>query len=331
MGITGFKKGRGVADWQAFGNSPIVHEVLLDMGDWKELSIPHEIQFLQEYLYDTLMCVSFNGTTDAIEYIMMQQLRLGLIPNWKVLWLKENGYFKNGVINFNERFTAIMGDTDTNGAYQYKVANGMRNFGLIPNDMFLMANNFKDNIDSKFITQEMRDLGKKFIELFPINFEWVNPEDTEEFMKYSPLSCFGFYGNQETSEPIDPKSGSLHSMLQVTETDAYREIDDSYFQQFKKYKRTALDGFMAFYVDVSDNNMFNAGEFLRTHDTFQVRNTNTGAYGVIYHNTALLIKPERAGLYLIDRDARGLLGKGKELTVNITGAEWDMLDWSKNF
>jgi len=225
-----------------------------------------------------------------------------------------------------------MGETTEQGAYLYKVANGMRNFGLIPQKMFPFADNFKDNINSKFITQEMKDLGNKFRKMFVMNFEWVNAEDTKEFMKYSPLGCFGHYGNTENDdEIINPQEGGYHSMLQVEETNEYREIDDSYFQQFKKYKKTALEGFMAFYVDASDNTMFNSGEFLRIHDTFQVRNTNTGAYGVIYHNTPLLITPERAGLYLIDRDARGLLGKGKELTVNLPAAEFDQLDWSKKF
>jgi len=329
---TGVLIGIGEHDWVAGANSPIVHKVLLENTHWKELKIPHEIQFLQEYLYDTLMCVSFNGTTDAIEYIMMQQLRLGLIPAWKVTWLKEKGYFVNGVLNFNERYTAIMGETTVHGAYLYKVADGMRKYGLIPQSMFPFADNFYDNIDKKFVTEEMLELGKEFAKLFPINYEWITGEITKEYMKYSPISCTGHYGNIENEDDIiDPQTGGYHSMLQVEETEEYREIDDSYYQQFKKYKKTALSNFMAFYVDSSDNNMFNSGLFISTHDKFQVRNTNTGAYGVIYHGTPLLITAERAGLYLIDRDARGLLGKGSELTVNLTNQEWEQLDWSHTF
>lgn len=329
---TGLLLGYGEYDWFAGANSPIVRNVLLDSGNWKELTIPHEIQFLTEYLYDTLMCVAFNGTTDAIEYIMMQQLRLGLIPAWKVNWLRDNGYFVNGVLDFNERYTAIMGETTNEGAYLYKVADGMRKFGLIPQKMFPMADNFKDNIDKKFVTEEMLELGKEFARIFPMNFEWVIPQATKDFMKYSPISCTGFYGNiQNEDDIIDPRSGSYHSMLQVKETDEYREIDDSYYDQFKKYKKTALANFMAFYVDSSDNTMFNANEFISKHDNFQIRNTQTGAYGVIYHGTPMLITQERAGLYTLDRDARGLLGKGRELTVQLTNQEWSLLDWSHKF
>jgi hypothetical protein len=317
--ITGALLGRGEYDWQAGANSPIKRVELMKDGNWKSVSIPNEIQFLfagTDYAYDTLMCVSFNGTTDAIEYIMMQQLRLGMIPNWKVNWLKEKGYFENGVLNFNERFIAIMGETTSQGAYVYKVANAMRNYGLIPQKMFPYAKNFKDNIDRKFVTQEMLDLGAEFKKLFQINFEWVPEAETKEFMKYSPLAVTGRFGNMEGDAPIDPQNNLWHSMLQVTETADYREIDDSYWQQFKKYKKTALSNFLAYYVDASDNTMFDRAKFIKEHDLFIIRNTSDGTYGVIYHNEPLLITPERAGLFMIDRDARGLVGANKEAQLN---------------
>jgi hypothetical protein len=332
VSLAGLIPGRGKYDWQAGANSPIKRVVLMEDTHWKSVSIPNEIQVVHsgyDDAYDTSMCVTFNGNLDAIEYIMMQQLRLGMIPREKVLWLTENGYFENGVLNFNERFTGVVGETNEYGAYQYLVANGMRNFGVIPQAMFPFAKTFKENIDKKFITQEMYDLGKEFVKRFPINFEWVNPSDTKEFMQYSPLSCFGHYGNQTTDEPIDPKGGGYHSMLQVEETDDYREIDDSYWQQFKKYKKSALDGFMAFYVDASNTTMFDREKFIRENDNKIIRNKGNGAYGVIYKGTPMHISAERAGLFMIDRDARGLLGKLQE--EQLTAAEWDLLQVTIEF
>jgi len=332
--ITGFLEGRGEYDYQAGANSPVNRVVLKENSNWKDIKIDNEIQVVGYGTltsYDTLMCVSFNGNTDAIEYLLSQQIKLGIVPSWKVQWLRDNGYFKNGQLNFNERFTAIMGETSEIGAYQYKVADGMRKFGLIPQDMFPMASNFKDNIDKKFVTQAMYDLGKKFTELFKINYEWTTPDQTEEFIKYSPLACFGKYGNIAEGEPLDPQNGTNHSMLQIFETSTYREIDDSYWEQFKKYKKSALQGFMAFYVDSKDYNMFNPQEFINTHDKFIVRNQNSGAYGVIYQKTPMAITEERAGLFVVDRDVRGLLGKGNELSVSLAESEFNQLDWSKKF
>lgn len=68
------------------------------------------------------------------------------------------------------------------------------------------------------------------------------------------------------------------------------------------------------------NNM-DVKKFIKDNDLNQVRNTDTGAYGVIYHGKLLLISNERAGLYMVDREARGLIGKGK--TVNINGKQWN--------
>lgn len=333
---TGLIDSFGERDWFAGGNSPIKRKVLMMSGNWKDLINPHEIQVINSgktSTYDTLMCVFYNGVTDGLEYIMNRQLELGLIPDWKIDWLVAKGYFKEGRINFSERFVAINGGITSQGASIWEGMTAARNKGLIPNDMFPMADNFKDNIDPKFITKEMYDLGLEFTKLFTITFEWLlDPVMTTEFIKYSPLICVGFYGNQENNNLLDPPhTGIQHCMLQVYETLLYREIDDSYWQQFKKYKKEALYSFMALYVDASDNSMFDAQHFINTHDKFIVRNEGNGAFGVIYAKTPLFITPERAGLFMIDRVNRGLIVDGEKYWVSLKNEEFNKIDWSKNF
>lgn len=328
--IPGVLIGRGQFDWQAGANSPIVHVALQEDGDWTKIKIPNEIQFNSNGKpspYDTSMCVSYNGNTDPIEYILTRQIELGLVPQSKVQWLKDNGYFKDGVLNFNERFIGSLGETNESGAYQYKVANAVKNYGMIPNDMFKLADTFKDNIDKKFITQEMYDLGKEFTKRFKINYEWVEEKDVDEYLTYSPLACYGYFANGDGI--LNPQSGSLHCMLAINKTPEYIMIDDSYWQNFKKYNHNALHGFMAFYVDASTNSMFNRDEFIQMHDTSIIRNTNTGAYGVIYQKTPMLITSERAGLFMIDRESRKLIGKTSVISLN--NDEWNALGVNKNF
>lgn len=315
--------GRGEYDWQAGANSPIERKVLVQDGNWKALSIPHEVQVVnlgELSTYDSMMCVSYNGVTDALEYILMQMLRLNMIPPYKVTWLKDKGYFENGCINFSERFVGTLGETTSAGAYQYKIANAAKNYGLIPQKMFQPAKTFSENIDKKFITPEMLALGREFAKLFRINYEWIQDFQTREFLKYSPVSCYGRYGTGEGI--LSPTEGGYHSMLQVAETNEYREIDDSYWQQFKKYKKTSLEGFMVFYIDASENQMFILKDYIASHDLFLIRNTITGAYGVIYQGKGMLITPERAGLFLIDRDARGLIGR-KDLSTTLSDYEFE--------
>ncbi len=90
---------------------------------------------------------------------------------------------------------------------------------------------------------------------------------------------------------------------------------------------------MALYVDASDNSMFDVKNFIKTHDKFIVRNASTGAFGVIYANTPLLITNDRAGVFLIDRLNRGgdLITNSNKYAVALTNDEFSKIDWSKKF
>lgn len=323
--IKGALLGSGQFDWIAGANSAVDHKVLLESGNWKELSIPNEIQIVdygKDNQYDTSMCVSFNGTTDALEYTLMQMMRLNLIPAESVKWLQDKGYFENGTINFNERFTAIKGETTVDGAYQYKVANGVKNYGLIPQKNFPFANNFKDNIDPKFVTEEMNNLGKEFLTHFAINYEWLNDEDTKEYLKYGPISCIGQYADGDGI--LNPPTNSGHSMLLINETDDYREIDDSYWRQFKKYKKEKLQSFMQFSITPLKNNNMDIVKFVTENDLKWVRNSNTGAFGRIMRGQLFTFETtDRAALVLLD-------DKVRENGIQVTKEQWDKLP-KKNF
>lgn len=75
--------------------------------------------------------------------------------------------------------------------------------------------------------------------------------------------------------------------------------------------------------EIINNKNMDIIKFLKENDKAQVRNVDTGGYGVIYAGKLMEIKQERAGLYMVDRDARGLIGKGK--TISITNAEWEQI------
>lgn len=320
---TGALLGRDTYDWQAGANSPVIHNVLLESGNWKELSIPHEIQVVnygKDNQYDTLMCGLFNGLTDGLEYIFMQMIRLNLIPSESVNFLRDKGYFENGAINFNERFSGIKGGMTNQGSYQFKNANGAKNFGLIPQKMFPMSDNFYDNIDPKFITKEMEDLGKEFLTHFAINYEWVNTTDTKEFLQYSPLSCIGQYADGDGI--LNPPTMIGHNMLLVNEIAEYKEIDDSYWRQFKKYNKSKLQSFMAFYVTplkTNTNNM-ETSKWIRDNDLKWVQNSVTGQFGRVLHGKLMMfVSADRGTLALLDDKMR------KEPSIKITPAEFEQL------
>ena len=314
--------GRDTYDWIAGANSPINRKVILADGNWEGHAIPNEIQFINygsDHGYDSLMCVFFNGVTDPLEYLLMEMMRQNLIPAESVTWLKDKGYFQDGFINFNERFSALKGGISPQGAYQWTGANGAKNCGLIPQKMLGWGKSFAENIDPSCITKEMDDLGKEFLTHFAINYEWVNDEDTKEFLKYSPLSCIGTYADGDGI--LNPPTSSGHCMLEVNETDEYRAIDDSYWRQFKKYNKAKLQSFMAFYITpLKITPMMNTAQWIKDNQTKWVRNSNTDGFGRVLNGKLMIFtSTDRATLALLDDKIR------TAPSVTISQVEWDAL------
>ena len=293
---SGVLLGRDERDWIAGANSEIKPDVFVD--DWKAYAVEHEIQWTGKY--DTLFCVTYSALS-AIASLMMYKIKNNLIPATSVKWLQEKGYFKNGFINFNERFTGILGETTNKGAYQFKVANAIKNYGLIPQDMFPLADNFYDNIDKKFITKEMYDLGKEFLELFQINYEWV--ENVKEALKYSPVQMVVRFANYEKPEDIlAPEGVFTHAVKGVYSVPQYNEIKDTYWQIYKRYRPDKTASFMAFKLTAKnmDNELF-----IKQNDLKWIRNQKTGSFGRILQGELKTFQTtDRATLALLDDKVR---------------------------
>jgi len=315
MEKSGVLIGRGEFDWQCGGNSAIQHDILISDKDWKKFTVAHEIQWTGKY--DTQFCVTYSALkTIAKIFTYLEQTEK--LSQSDLEFLKD--YKKDEMYDFAERFPATLGETTAHGAYQFKVANAIKNYGLIPQSMFPLADNFQDNISKDFITKEMYDKGKEFLKRFQINYEWVESFDN---LVYSPIQTVVRYANYEKPDDILAPEGELnHAVTGVYTVTEYNEIEDTYWQEFKRYHPNYTHSLLAYFITLNNNNM-DVEKFINDNDKNQVRNSNTGAYGVIYGRKLMEIKPERAGLYMIDRDARGLIGKGKTITIN--NAEWDMI------
>lgn len=309
---SGVLLGKWPYDWIAWGNSPIQREVLVVGGDWKPYQVEHEIQWTGTY--DTLFCITYSAL-ECIGALFMYYVNNGLISPSNVSWLKTQGYFKNGFINFNERFNAILGETTSQGAYQYKVANAIKNYGLIPQDMFPLADNFQDNIDPKFITESMYALGKEFLKRFSINYEWV--EDIKEALKYSPVQFVVKYANYINPEDILAPNGAYnHAVEGVYSVTGYNELRDTYWQIFKRYNPAFTASFLAYNLTVNNNINMDTTKFLKDNDKKWVRNVNTGQFGRVLQNKLFTVQStDRGTLILLD-------DKVRENGVQITNEDW---------
>jgi hypothetical protein len=318
---SGVLLGRGEFDWQAGGNSAIVHDILVPDKNWKLLPVEHEIQW--QGSYDTQFCVTYSALKTIAKFLTYLE-SIGALSQSDIEFFKE--YKKDGMYNFSERFIGTLGETTIYGAYQYKVANAIKNYGLIPQSMFELADNFQDNIDPKFITEEMYAKGRECLKRISINYEWV---ESFENLLYSPIQAIVKFVNYEKPEDILSPEGELnHAVTGVYATVVYNEIEDTYWQEYKRYNPSYTHSLMAYFITINNNNNMDVAKFIRENDKHQVRNSLHGNYGVVYGGKLMEIKAERAGLYMIDRDARGLIGK--EVTVTITDAEWEQIK-SKGF
>jgi hypothetical protein len=239
----GLKEGSTPRDWKAGAFSPLTLPVLTD--DWTSYKPEKELQFIMsDPPFETSCCVSF-ATNNVIETLMMYRLRNNLVSKEDVLWLNQNGYFLNGFINFSDRFTAINGKTDKQGAYQFEVANGVKKCGLIPESLLPnKAKTYEEYMNPRAITPAMMVLGLEFAKRFPIYYQWI--DDIEEGVKLSPLTCSVRYAQGEGI--LAPQGQQNHRVMIVKDFDAYAQILDSYWQEFKDYDKKCIYSPMGFYI-----------------------------------------------------------------------------------
>ena len=295
----GLKLGTRETDY-ILGSSPVIKKEI--NTNWKDWKPEHEIQ-VKRY-FDTVSCVSYSAT-DVIEYLFTWALNNNQISQADVKWLKDNGYFKNGLINFSDRFVAILGETTKAGAYQYKVGDAIRKYGLIPQDMLPTTDDIKsfEEYIGFEITQEMLDLGKEFIKRFPINYEWAFNIDA---LKYAPIQVCVSYADGEGI--LCPTTKVNHAIVAINATDDYIEVDDSYQRQFKKYCHKAVYSMMLYTVKF--NNMTNERAKI-------LKDKNSSAVGIFLPATSEdVIKSYCANM--------GIEVPIKHLNNGITEIDWDL-------
>jgi hypothetical protein len=165
-------------DYKMAGETAATKKVLVGTSDWSGLLPKKEPQYLPTF--DTSSCVSFSALS-GIEAIFMRKIELGLITPANIEWLKTNGYFIDGVLNFSDRFIAILSGTTKNGNDVVSVGDAIRRNGLIPETHLPLGDNphlvtpttFENYIDPTVILPSMIALGKEFLKRFSIVYEWV--------------------------------------------------------------------------------------------------------------------------------------------------------------
>lgn len=291
--------GQKPTDYIAGENSPLLPVPLTD-GDWRPYKPKHEIQFMNAGFpnaFDTSYCTAFSGT-DTIETIFNFHLVKENFSSGDVAWLNDNGYIVDGLVDFSDRFTGIMAGLGPNGGYLYQIAESIRKDGLIPGKMFPnKASSYKEYVNRELVTPEMVELGKQFAKRFPISYEWVSKDKAGDWLKYSPLHCTVRFANADKPEDVlNPVGEHNHAVVEMDRTGTYELINDSYYQEEKRYAPGHPDNFLAYYVRVKKKVMILKKEKSSPH---------------IY----LINEEEKTKIMIVDIETLSALEQNKEFSV----------------
>lgn len=291
-------------------------EVVNEAGCWEEYPAEHERQNVN---FETSNCTNF-ANNDSKEPLTMFKAHNDGIPAEHNRWLIDNGYYKNGFINFDDRIPGMFSDINIGvGTYLWKAAEASRKWSL-PEGILPKAKTIAEYYDRSKITPEAEQLKAEWDKRFKWYWFWVNSLD--EGLKYSPVvGTVAFMNGNGILCPTTPHN---HAVVGLSATQNTVKIDDSYIQQFKTYCKTGFQNLLCWKLIIIEDTNMNKTQWLKDHDMFQVRNTVTGAYGVVYGGQLLAIKSDRAGFYMIDRYNRKMLDR-KDLFVNIDDNEWNLL------
>lgn len=172
------------------------YEIRLEDGDWKDYLPQNEEQYLFAK-FDTKSCVSFSAL-NCLEMQLNKMLETHSTHD-SIKWLYDQGYvFDGNKVNFSDRYTAITSGTTERGNTLVKVADTIREYGLIPEDFLPMGGNSFEEYHGATIDILMKAKGKEFLNKFEVGYEWVfwngdnNIDDYEEeaiekALKHTPL------------------------------------------------------------------------------------------------------------------------------------------------
>jgi len=234
------------------GASPIVHEVRRINGDWRDYATDFELQ--RQNGFEAMNCVT-QSVINSVQTQLNWMLITKKLPDKIRDFLYKSGFIVNNRVQLSKKFIAILSETTKRGNYFTKVAQTVREVGVIPETMLPISGSTWDEFyDEGQITEEMRDFGKALFDkddpnaLFTLQYEWVitpNTTGTTEVkkrlllheLKHAPL--------------LIAKAG--HATLKILGVNKVKwQILDSY-KPFIKDRAWAYDSFWIMKVVVNIN------------------------------------------------------------------------------
>ena len=157
-------------------------DIVNPSGDWTPFLPKGEKQY-KDYKFDTQSCTTFSACNIIETWVNSVKLN----PEQAQL-LSNLGFFDTGEFNISDRFTAIMADTTPQGQSFQKVWDSIRKDGILAEKHLPFGgDNWAEYHDKSVITDEMKALAKKSLEVFLFAYSWANTNDLQSHLKEAPI------------------------------------------------------------------------------------------------------------------------------------------------
>jgi hypothetical protein len=213
------------------------------------LTRPNKLQFLNNSFgnaFDTEFCITFSALK-IVQCLLNFQIENRLISTGLIAWLNANGYMNaSGQVDLSPRFTGTLAHTTIYGNTQWNVMNCIYAYGVIPEKMHPnQADSWNEYADPTLITQTMKDLGAEFIKRLKIEIDDATLAD----LINSPLWATVKFADGDGI--LSPIGADNHGVAVVDDGDGktFVEESDTYWQEIKKYARTAVHNLNKFTIN----------------------------------------------------------------------------------
>jgi len=221
-------------DYFAGVNSPIEYKIVVFDGDFTTFNSPGELQ--KQNGVETMSCVSQSGY-GGVEPQLNLMLSTDKMPKATSDFFYNNGFVQEGKIRLSKHALAILSETMPNGNYVEKVANTIKNVGLIPAYLleFGASATWDEYMDESHITEEMLAIGEESKKYITIQYEWVITPSKSSGKTIKELADIMLY--HEKQAPLQVAKSGHATYLYNGVTDLRHNQRDSYkpFDRTKPY------------------------------------------------------------------------------------------------
>ena len=195
-----------------------------------------EIQKAKE---DTQACASYspcNGYEVLLNYLIARRL----ISPENEKWLRDNGYIKEGKVNFSDAWVAINSGTSPEGNSLKAPLQAIRDYGMIPEHMLPLEPwmTWDDFHARGRLTDEIFALGKEFKKRFDLRYERVDKEDFAKWLETDVIDVGGYAWPKPSDNGIYPSTRKRlnHAFLlwNLPQFQAFDSYPDSFDGDFEK-------------------------------------------------------------------------------------------------